>query len=237
MDSQQKAISRLIRSRRAYREMSKTKDIREAVEAELTFDPLVDATDITVRNINGDIALNGTVPSYPQHLEAAAAAQRVAGVKNVHNHLQVVLPDGNYRDDAALTTAANNALTLNVTVPDGVEATARDGNLTLTGAVEYGRQRDAAERAVAGLVGVRNIRDDIDISYDADPVDVTWLVRSALDRSAVVDDDSDVSVDTSGNTVTLRGHVRTWAEHDAVVGAAWMAGGVMEVRDDLDITG
>ena len=92
-------------------------------------------------NVNGDVALNGTVPSYPQYLEAAAAAQRVAGVRNVHNHLQVVLSDQDYRDDAILTTAANSALALNVTVPDGVEATARDGNLTLTGAVEYGRQR------------------------------------------------------------------------------------------------
>ena len=97
--------------------------------------------------------------------------------------------------------------------------------------------RKAAELAVAGLVGVRNVKDDIDISYDANPVDVTWLVQDALDRNALVDDDSDVSVDTSGNTVTLRGHVRTWAERDAVVGAAWMAGGVMQVRDDLDIIG
>ena len=215
--------------------MGTTNDIREAVEAELEFDPLVDDADIHVVNINGVVALNGTVPSYPQHLEAAAAAQRVAGVRNVHNHLQVVLPDEDYRDDAMLTTTANNALALNVTVPDGVEATAQDGNLTLTGAVEYGRQRKAAERAVAGLAGVRNVKDDIDISYDADPVDVTWFVQDALDRNALVDDDSDVSVDTSGNTVTLRGHVRTWAERDAVVGAAWMAGGVMQVRDDLDI--
>jgi osmotically-inducible protein OsmY len=216
--------------------MGTTRDIRDAVEAELEFDPLVDDADIHVVNVNGDVALNGTVPSYPQYLEAAAAAQRVAGVRNVHNHLQVVLPDEDYRDDAMLTTAANNALALNVTVPDGVEATARDGNLTLTGAVEYDRQRNAAELAVAGLVGVRDVKDDIDISYDADPVDVTWLVQDALDRNALVDD-SDVSVDTSGNTVTLRGHVRTWAERDAVVSAAWMAGGVMQVRDDLDIIG
>ncbi len=62
--------------------MTKNKDIREAVEAELGFDPLVDTTDITVRNMNGDVALNGTVPSYPQYLEAAAAAQRIDGVKN-----------------------------------------------------------------------------------------------------------------------------------------------------------
>ena len=81
-----------------------------------------------------------------------------------------MLPNEDYRDDAMLTTTANNALALNVTVPDGVEATARDGNLTLTGAVEYDRQRTAAELAVAGLTGVRNVKDDIDISYDADPV-------------------------------------------------------------------
>ena len=217
--------------------MGTTKDIRGAVEAELRFDPLVDDADIVVRNISGDVALNGTVPSYPQYREAEAAAQRVAGVKNVHNHLEVVLPDADYRDDAMLTTAANNALTLNVTVPDGVEATARDGNLTLTGVVEYGRQREAAELAVAGLTGVRNVRNDIDVSYDADPADVTSLVQDALDRNALIGDNSDVTVDTKGNTVTLSGHVRTWAERDAVVGAAWMAGGVSEVRDDLVITG
>ena len=217
--------------------MGTTKDIREAVEAELGFDPLVDPTDIAVRNINGDVALNGTVPSYPQYLEAAAAAQRVGGVKNVHNHLEVVLPPGDYRDDAMLTTAANNALAVNITVPDGVEATAYEGNVELTGTVKHGPQRAAAELAVAGLTGVRNVRDDIDIGYDADPADVAAGVQDALDRNALVADDSDVGVYTSGNTVTLTGHVRTWAEHDAVIGAAWMASGISDVHDDLDITG
>jgi hypothetical protein len=40
---------------------------------------------------------------------------------------------------------------------------------------------------------------------------------------------------TSGTTVTLTGHVRTWAEHDAVIAAAWMASGVMDVADQLYI--
>jgi osmotically-inducible protein OsmY len=217
--------------------MGTTKDIRDAVNAELKYDPLVDDADIHVVNVSGDVALNGTVPSYPQYLEATAAAQRVGGVKNVHNHLEVVLPDADLRDDAMLTTAANNALTLNVTVPDGVEATAQDGNVTLTGTVKYGRQRQAAELAVSGLIGVRNVRDDIDLSYDADPGDVTVLVQNALDRNALIADDSKVSVDTTGNTVTLSGHVRTHAEHDAVVSAAWMAGGVFKVRDELSVTG
>src|SRR6266498_5299136 len=217
--------------------MTKTQDIRDAVELELSYDPLVDISDITVKNINGEVALNGTVPSFPQYLEAAAAARRVSGVKNVHNHLEVVLPPGDYRDDATLTTAANNALALNVTVPDGVEAAASDGNLTLTGAVSYGSQQTAAEQAVAGLTGVRNVKDEIGIWPDADPVDVTSLVQDALDRNALIADDSDVVVDTSGNTVTLTGHVQTWAERDAVVAAAWMASGVVDVVDELYITG
>jgi len=217
--------------------MGKTTDIREAVEAELKFDPLVDDTDVHVMNMNGDVALNGTVPSYPQYLEAAAATQRVAGVKNVHNHLQVVLLDADFRDDAMLTTAANNALMVNVTVPDGVEATAQDGNLTLTGTVGYGAERAAAELAVAGLTGVRNVRDEIEITYDADVVDVDLHVQEALARSALVPDDSDVKVATDGSIITLTGRVHTWAEHDAVVGAAWMARGVIDLDDELEVTG
>ncbi len=217
--------------------MSQTKDIREAVEGELSYDPLVDDSDISVKNINGDVALNGTVPSYPQYLEAAAAARRVAGVKKLQNHLEVVLPAEDYRDDATLTTVANNALTLNVAVPDGLEATAKNGNITLTGTVSYGSELTAAEQAVTYLTGVRNVKDDIAISTDADPIDVTLNVQDALDRYALIPDDSDVAVDTSENTVTLTGHVRTWAEHDAVVDAAWMATGVYDVLDDLYVTG
>jgi osmotically-inducible protein OsmY len=217
--------------------MSMTTDIRDAVQAELDFDPLVDTTDVAVKNINGDVALNGTVPSYPQYQEAAAAARRVSGVKHVHNHLMVQLPDADYRDDVQLATAANNALQWDVTVPSGIEATSRDGNLTLTGLVTYGSQLLAAERAVSGLTGVRNVKDDIEVSCDADPLDVSMLVDDAIDRNALFFDDSDVRVGVTGNTVTLSGHVRTWAEHDAAVGAAWMASGVYAIDDEIVITG
>jgi len=217
--------------------MGKTTDIREAVQAELDFDPLVDTVNITVKNIDGDVALNGTVPNYPQYQEAAAAARRVSGVKQVHNHLMVQLPDADYRDDVQLATAANNALGWDVTVPSGIEAAARDGNLTLSGLVAYGSQALAAERAVSGLTGVRNVKDDIEVSSDADALDVTLLVDDAIDRNALFYDDSDVQVKVNGNAVTLGGHVRTWAEHDAAVGAAWMASGVYAVIDDIAITG
>ena len=42
---------------------------------------------------------------------------------------------------------------------------------------------------------------------------------------------------TQHDIVTLTGHVRTRAGHDAVVSAAWMASGVIDVRDELHVTG
>ena len=135
--------------------MGTAKDIRVAVEAELRFDPMVDAAGITVNNIGGNVALNGTVPSYPQYLEAAAANTTLAG---------------------------------NSTLPNTVQATARGGNLTLAGAVRNGAQRAAAEQAVTGLTGIRNVRDQIEV-ISGDPFsDVTVLVQDAIDRYAVLFD-------------------------------------------------
>ena len=217
--------------------MGKVKDIREAVEEELGHDRLLDAAGITVRNLDGSVALTGTVPSYPQYLEAAEAARRVAGVTRVHNHLEVVLAPEDYRDDAVLTTAANNALAASAAVPEGVEATADHGNLTLTGAVKYLSQRADAESAVSGLAGVRNVKDEIQLVFDVDSADVNRLVTEALDSHRVPPDDSRVVARASGNTVMLGGRVRTRAQRDAIVAAAWQGHAVMAVIDELEITG
>jgi osmotically-inducible protein OsmY len=183
--------------------MGTAKDIRVAVEAELRFDPMVDAAGITVNDIGGNVALNGTVPSYPQYLEAAAANTTLAG---------------------------------NSTLPNTVQATARGGNLTLAGAVRNGAQRAAAEQAVTGLTGIRNVRDQIEVIFGDPFSDVTVLVQDAIDRYAVLFDNSKVTVSTSGHAVTLAGHVRTWAEHDAAVAAAWMAHGISNVHDQIQVT-
>ena len=217
--------------------VKRTKDVREAVESELHFDPLVDATGITVKNLNGDVALNGTVIAYPQYLQAATAAKRVQGVTRVHNHLMVDLPPADYRDDAMLTTAANNALAMTATVGGNVEASSSEGDVWLTGMVGNRFERDAAERAVAVLTGVRGIIDDIDIFSDVEATDVSDLVQGALDRYGLIADDSEVHVDASDGTVTLTGHIRNWAEHDEVLDAAWRGVGVKNVRDDLVVTG
>ena len=72
----------------------------------------------------------------------------------VDNLLAVALPSRDYGDDAALAQLANQALAANRAVPDGVQATAREGSIFLTGTVSLNVQRAAAEDAVAGVAGV-----------------------------------------------------------------------------------
>ena len=97
--------------------------------------------------------------------------------------------------------------------------------------------RAAAESAVSGLTGVRNIKDEIQLVFDVDPADVNRRVREALGRNRVPPDDARVVARASGNTVMLGGRIRTRAQRDAVVAAAWRGHAVEFVIDELDITG
>jgi osmotically-inducible protein OsmY len=62
-----------------------------------------------------------------------------------------------------LAAMADDALTLGGAVPEGGEATAKDGAITLTGSVGASTEREAAEVMVAELTGVRSVRNDIQV--------------------------------------------------------------------------
>jgi osmotically-inducible protein OsmY len=145
------------------------RDIRAAVHEELVADPFVDADDIVVEVVDGQVSLNGTVPSQDQRSKAVAAAKRVAGVTSVDNLLAIVLPSDDYGDDTALAQLVNEALASNRAVPDGVRATAHDGDVFLTGLVSHSTQRAAAEDAVAGVAGVLSVTNQIEIRAQNNP--------------------------------------------------------------------
>src|SRR5262249_10719146 len=85
----------------------------------------------------------------------------------VHNLLAIALPSRDYGDDAALAQLVNEALAANRAVPDGVQATAREGDIFLTGTVSYSAQRSAAEDAVAGVAGVLSVTNQIEVQGGA----------------------------------------------------------------------
>lgn len=217
--------------------MSKPKDInlKHNVESELEWDPEVDARKIGVAAESGVVTLTGHVPSYPAKWSAERIAKRVRGVQGLANEIEVDLATGDRLDDAAIVQSALSALNWNFTVPkDSIRVVTTKGFLTLEGDVKWQFQKRAAEDAVRHLRGVRGVSNQVEVKAHVYAGDVKAKIEAALKRSAEVDG-KHVVVETSGGSVTLRGEVRSWAEHDDAVSAAWAAPGVTKVVDHMSI--
>jgi len=215
--------------------MSGNADLTAYVNDELFWDPKVDNTAIAVSADDGAITLRGTVGSLREKREAKKAAQRVYGVVSVDNQLQVRLLDAARRADADLRGDVLRALALDSLVPQSVDAKVDDGFVTLTGMVDWQFQRDEADYVASNIVGLLDVFNEIEITNPTPSAfDVKHSIKKALKRNAGIDGDG-LSVTTSNGTVTLNGTVRSWAEHDEAIDAAWAAPGVTSVRDDLVI--
>jgi osmotically-inducible protein OsmY len=206
------------------------------VNEELVWDPKVDAEAIAVSATDGMVTLRGTVGSFRQKREARRAAERVAGVVYVDNELDVRLLDEDRRDDAELRGDVLQALMLDAFVPGTIDATVKDGFVTLSGSADSQYQRDEAEFLAGNVIGVTGVRDDVYLTEpSADPADVQHSIKKALERAAKIEAE-DITVGTYDGRVTLTGTVGSWYEHDTAVAAAWAAPGVVTVDDHLTVS-
>jgi osmotically-inducible protein OsmY len=215
--------------------MSFDTDLTADVSDELFWDPKLDNTAVAVSADNGKITLRGTVGSLREKREAQKAAQRVFGVTSVDNKLQVKLMNDDKRADAELRGDVLQALMLDSLVPKTVDARVDDGFVTLTGSADWQYQRDEAEFVASNIVGTLDLVDEIELEYPTpDRGDVQESIKKAFKRNASLDA-KDLDVSTDNGSVTLKGTVSSWAEHDEAVEAAWAAPGVNSVNDDLRV--
>jgi osmotically-inducible protein OsmY len=206
----------------------------EYVQDELFWDPKVDNVAIAVSADDGKITLRGTLGSLREKLEAKKAAKRVVGVKSVDNELEVKFMNDEKRDDADLRGDVLQALMLNSFVPSTIDARVDDGFVTLTGTADWQYQRDEAVYVASSVAGAVNIFDDITLKPQPSAGDVKDRIEDAFERNAKLDAKL-LSVSTSNGTVTIKGDVNSWAEHDEAVAAAWSAPGVTKVDDRIAV--
>ena len=215
--------------------MSFDTDLTADVSDELFFDPKLDSTAIAVSADDGSITMRGTVGSLREKREAKKAAERVFGVISVDNQLQVKLMNDDKRADADLRGDVLQALMLDSLVPKTVDVKVEDAFVTLTGTANWQYQRDEADFVASNIVGTLDVFDEIEIEHPTpDRGDVKESIKKAFKRNAALDAE-DLHVSTDNGTVTVKGTVGSWAEHDEAIDAAWAAPGVTRVRDDLTV--
>ena len=208
-------------------------ELREDVTDELSFDPKVDSSSIAVGTDDGTVTLRGTVGSFREKRAAQKAAERVHGVTDARNELTVRLMTDGARSDADVRGDVLQALMLDTAVPDTIDAKVNSGEVALTGEAEFRYQRDEALEVAGKIRGVTNVWDEIAIvGPPPDAGDVKHAIAKAFKRSAKLDARA-LTVETSNGTVTVKGTVSSWAEHDEAIEAAWASPGVRDVRDRI----
>jgi osmotically-inducible protein OsmY len=208
-------------------------DLARHVTDELYWDPKVDSAAIAVSADHGVVTLRGTVGSFREKQEAKHDAERIYGVKDVKNELDVRLLNEHRRSDADLRGAILQAMTLDSLVPSTIDAKVDNGVVTLTGKANWQYQRDEAESVAGNLLGVMGVEDQVELIAPGPTAhDVGHSIKKAMERNAKLDAES-VAVESSNGTITLRGTVSSWADHDEAVAAAWAAPGVTKVKDHI----
>jgi osmotically-inducible protein OsmY len=205
------------------------------VEAELAWEPSVDHRSIVVAVKHGVVTLAGNVTSYPGKWAAEKAVKGVAGVQAIANDIEVRLGTEFHRPDHDVAEAALNALRMNMSIPaSDIKIIVQDGWLTLEGKVSLWYQKNAAERAVRDLWGVKGVSNLIELKEQPKAADIKSKIQAAFQRHASLDA-RHVNVAVTDGSIFLTGEVNSWREREDAERAAWAAPGVTRVENSLAV--
>jgi osmotically-inducible protein OsmY len=208
-------------------------DIQRDIIAELKYDPTFEGDDIAVSVRDGVVTLAGYTKSYMDKWQAERVVSRIKGVRAIANDLEVRLSSSSERPDPEIARAAIDALKWNVSVPaDRIKVKVEKGWVTLEGEVDWYFQKEAAERAVRSLTGVRGVTNLIAVAARPAAQDVKQKIKEALKRGAEIDADH-ITVEVDGSKVILKGTVRSYAEWRDAERAALKAPGITQVENKL----
>ena len=205
------------------------KDVQDAIK----WQPLLNAAEIGVTAKDGVVSLTGVVDSYSKKTEAEDAAKNVAGVTALVEKIEVRYPSTYTKTNGEIATEVVNALQARWDVPsDKVKVKVENGWITLTGDLGWNFQREAAQDAIEGLMGVTGVTNNIMIKSESKEAAEKAAIENALKRNWAFYE-NDIRVQVSGHRATLTGTVDSMYQKTEAGNVAWNAPGVWAVDNEL----
>lgn len=207
--------------------------LRQDILDELEFQPNIDAVHIGVAVEKGVVTLTGHVTNYAQKIAAERAVKSVKGVRAIAEKIEVRFPSDFVVADDTIASRTLDVISWNTEVPDDrIKVRVQAGWVTLEGEVDWQFQKEATERSVRKLSGVKGVTNLLTLKVQVNAADVQRKIEDALKRNAALEAHG-IHVKVTGGTVKLEGKVNLWLERQAAERAAWSVPGVYKVEDKL----
>jgi osmotically-inducible protein OsmY len=223
--------------------MKTDSQIKNDVQNELKFEPILTGCEIGVSVTNEFVTLSGTVDTYAKKKSIEGAAKRVAGVKGVTMHINVTPTSAGRRNDSEITSMVMNALRSHCELPtDKISVKVEDGFVTLTGEVAWAFQKSGVYAAIQNLFGIKGIVNRLVVNPTLSSTfktmtssEIKQQINSAFHRSATLSPGK-INIETVGGMVILTGTVGSWAELREAEYLACSAPGVYGLENKLTIS-
>ena len=135
------------------------------VNEALRHDPLVPASEISVRTQQGVVTLSGPVDSLATKHRVDRQASKIRGVREVVNELTVAPSP---LSDADIVYAVRRRILNNATiVSQRIAVTSVDGNVTIQGEVANWSEAEEAALLASAVAGVKNVKNELATRYTA----------------------------------------------------------------------
>jgi osmotically-inducible protein OsmY len=137
-------------------------DVALAVRRALEWDVTVPEKEIRSTVSRGVVTLEGTVRTGAQRIDAERAIERLVGVTEVVNRLEI--NPAEKADPVAVRSAVESALERHAArEASQIDIAVSDGIVTVRGYVEGIREREAVLGAIRGTRGVRSVSDQLQV--------------------------------------------------------------------------
>lgn len=206
------------------------------VAEQLNWDARVQSENISIKVMNGNVDLEGEVPTMTGKSAATNDAEQVEGVASVANNLDVQLPSTKaVPGDAQILENVRKSLSFNSDVESyNIDAVVDNGWVSLEGTVHAYWEKISAEEEVLDINGVLGVTNNLAVVPTEDYHDeaIAENIVHALERNSLVTED-DIDVTVENGIVTLEGVVKTFSIKKAVYESALYTQGVTDVNNRI----